>query len=358
MEPQRSSLSFDASLPGIIHSFEACDSVEQFRDMALPRLGALFGADLVNFFQCGRDNKGNLNCQSLEVRAPRWNSTALGVFESQIRNSDPLVHLMQKKVHAAHFNTIKFSAFQSMEYNRHFLSYLHLLDSPNIITIVISEDDVVWASITIGRCAIKGDFSDDEVLLAQIISSSLNASFRAMLDRLRVRACSAATKISLSDQHDRIVALFLKSQMIFWDGEIAGRFELERRDVSRIVLSNLQGTSPQWLRAQMPHRNGHGRALLKPCPIVVDGQDIMAVYCRQAPNSDAFVYDYAPRLVTSREKEIIRLACTSATTKAIADDLGISIWTVKNHLKNIYSKYGISSRFDLAKLFPNDFLTG
>ena len=35
MEPQRSSLSFDASLPGIIHSFEACDSVEQFPDMAL-----------------------------------------------------------------------------------------------------------------------------------------------------------------------------------------------------------------------------------------------------------------------------------------------------------------------------------
>jgi hypothetical protein len=61
MEPQRSSLSFDASLPGIIHSFEACDSVEQFPDMALARLGALFGADLVNFFQCGRDNKGNLN---------------------------------------------------------------------------------------------------------------------------------------------------------------------------------------------------------------------------------------------------------------------------------------------------------
>ncbi|MDH5472323.1 MAG: LuxR C-terminal-related transcriptional regulator [Gammaproteobacteria bacterium] len=47
--------------------------------------------------------------------------------------------------------------------------------------------------------------------------------------------------------------------------------------------------------------------------------------------------------LTDREQEILRLASSGLRVTSIADQLSISLQTVRNHLKNIYPKFGVHS---------------
>ncbi len=55
--------------------------------------------------------------------------------------------------------------------------------------------------------------------------------------------------------------------------------------------------------------------------------------------------------LTDRQREIAEFAAAGATTTEIADTLGLSQHTIKTHIKNIYTRLGISSRLELADLF-------
>jgi DNA-binding NarL/FixJ family response regulator len=52
--------------------------------------------------------------------------------------------------------------------------------------------------------------------------------------------------------------------------------------------------------------------------------------------------------LTSRELSIVRAIAGGQTNKDIADQLGISLQTVKHHLTSIFNKTGVSSRLELA----------
>jgi ATP/maltotriose-dependent transcriptional regulator MalT len=57
--------------------------------------------------------------------------------------------------------------------------------------------------------------------------------------------------------------------------------------------------------------------------------------------------------LTPRETEIARLAASGLTRRAIAEDLGLSLRTVSNHLNHIYAKLGVADRASLAALFAD-----
>ena len=52
--------------------------------------------------------------------------------------------------------------------------------------------------------------------------------------------------------------------------------------------------------------------------------------------------------LSPRELDVVDLVRTGMTNRAIADALYIGPETVKTHLKNIYSKVGVSSRWELT----------
>ena len=54
--------------------------------------------------------------------------------------------------------------------------------------------------------------------------------------------------------------------------------------------------------------------------------------------------------ITKREKEVINLICMGKTNKEIADQLFISVDTVKDHNYKIFQKTGVNNRTQLVKL--------
>jgi ATP/maltotriose-dependent transcriptional regulator MalT len=54
--------------------------------------------------------------------------------------------------------------------------------------------------------------------------------------------------------------------------------------------------------------------------------------------------------VTKREQQVVQKICLGKTNKQIADELFISLQTVKDHTHRIYSKIGVNSRMQLVQL--------
>ena len=54
--------------------------------------------------------------------------------------------------------------------------------------------------------------------------------------------------------------------------------------------------------------------------------------------------------ISKREKEIVQQICQGKTNQQIADELFISLQTVKDHTHRIYSKIGINSRMNLVQM--------
>src|ERR1700722_19226421 len=54
------------------------------------------------------------------------------------------------------------------------------------------------------------------------------------------------------------------------------------------------------------------------------------------------------RLLTKREKEVVRLLADGLQNREIARKLSLSEHTIKNHLFHIFDKLGVSSRVELV----------
>lgn len=68
------------------------------------------------------------------------------------------------------------------------------------------------------------------------------------------------------------------------------------------------------------------------------------------PDAEKKAMLYKKYGITKREREIVNAICEGKTNQQIADELFISLQTVKDHTHRIYSKIGINSRMKLVRL--------
>lgn len=111
------------------------------------------------------------------------------------------------------------------------------------------------------------------------------------------------------------------------------------RSSSRFT-TRLRGTSGRWVRVHVTPMAGDDGIV----SVMIDG---------------ARAGDLVPILLdsyglTDRETDIVLLVCRGIGTKEIAGERSISVHTVRDHLKSIFEKSGVSSRGELvARLFSN-----
>jgi DNA-binding NarL/FixJ family response regulator len=59
-------------------------------------------------------------------------------------------------------------------------------------------------------------------------------------------------------------------------------------------------------------------------------------------------FSVSPKRLTKRRRQVATLACRGFSNRQIAEELGMTVGTVKTHLHAIYEKLDIQSRTELA----------
>ena len=57
----------------------------------------------------------------------------------------------------------------------------------------------------------------------------------------------------------------------------------------------------------------------------------------------------ASDLITARERQVIQSLLEGATAREVAQELELSLHTVRTHIRNIYGKTGVTSRLELLR---------
>ena len=76
--------------------------------------------------------------------------------------------------------------------------------------------------------------------------------------------------------------------------------------------------------------------------LTIQGQAILSAGSPSAPS--ASMSPLSSEGLTTREVEVLQLLARGLTNAQIAEELVVSLLTVKAHLRSIYSKVGVTSR--------------
>jgi DNA-binding NarL/FixJ family response regulator len=99
--------------------------------------------------------------------------------------------------------------------------------------------------------------------------------------------------------------------------------------------------------ALLPKAEASGRATVQAIRDVLCGRNVLSAWSqRTAPSSERGLNRLSPR-----QREVLRLVVAGYSNAQIADELVISVNTVKFHVRTIFREAGIRSRVDAARRY-------
>jgi DNA-binding NarL/FixJ family response regulator len=176
--------------------------------------------------------------------------------------------------------------------------------------------------------------------------SSLDASLGLALRVARLGSADQVLRVkTLIDQHCAADTVLLRSYRALFDGFIASRHQLTQRarKLAMQAVRDLAGVGRPFLEAVALEAAGlhdAARSLRRRCGGTGDAMRLKWM-------SGALPRRMATDL-TSREREVAKLAARGTTDRAIALALGLSERTVQCHCRAIFGKLGIRSRWQLS----------
>ncbi len=219
-------------------------------------------------------------------------------------------------------------------------------------------DGTYWGAVGFLRNEGEPFFTPDDVKLLESLSPIVAEGFRRAL-------IAAPTKAATQDGGDVPgVVVFdaagepesVSPAAEFWIGQMvearaattpARSFVVEQ--IAARARSLPEGQDPLGLAARARVRTATGRWLLMYGTRLAGGIDgRTAVIIQPAPRSEIVPILELAYGLTMREREISQLCLQGLATKAIADILAISQYTIQDHLKAIFDKTGARSRGELV----------
>ena len=204
------------------------------------------------------------------------------------------------------------------------------------------------------RAGEDGPFTAEELTDVRALAPVATTSLRRALGRVMTQATAQPPVVIMLDAEGAITGMsaggreVLEDLRINIDGEFPGIVQVAATKVrwSRVattLTTRLRGRSGRWLRLHVSPMD--------------DEVGAVALTVETAPPDDLVRVLLESYGLTPRETEILLRLCRGLPTKEIAAELMISSHTVRDHLKAIYDKAGVSSRGELvAQLFSNHVL--
>jgi DNA-binding CsgD family transcriptional regulator len=232
---------------------------------------------------------------------------------------------------------------------------------------VLRVGDSPWGAINLFRRHGQAPFSQRESELVASLSAPLG-------EALRVRARPAGSLGVV--RHDRPGLLLFDPDGTLHSANQEARAWLAELPDDQDLPSDLEVAVPMWLlgtvfqalavvagrsdgtaRSRVRTRRGSWLVCHASCLRDADGSlRSIAVVIEPATAAEMAPIIVAAYDLTDREQQITRLIARGAGTAEIADELFLSAHTVRDHVKAIFSKVGVSSRGELvAKLFAEHY---
>jgi DNA-binding CsgD family transcriptional regulator len=217
------------------------------------------------------------------------------------------------------------------------------------------------ASLRVGR---ETRFSEEAVAM-------LSGALTAILDRHRLMAQTSILRAALDATTSSVLLFDGRGDIVYANPPADRLLSLQTEDE---LLAETEGEARQPLftllstLVERVSASPHPTAVWKGRLRTADGR-IMACEVTHLPRGetradavvillqpigaepeimiDAFSSEHG---LSRREHEVLQLLVEGATTIAMADSLGISPHTIRDHLKNLYRKTGTSSRSELLGL--------
>lgn len=227
---------------------------------------------------------------------------------------------------------------------RHLLQPVGVTDELRVAC--VDDQGRCFAHVALYRRAGREPFSAREVELAADLGPVLASGIRLTLLRQAVGQSDALD--------DPPGTLLISGGGIIATTESAERW-LDRLDDERLhsaVLATAIKATEAPTSARVAARDGTWIGL-HASP--VKGQEgtvaVIVERLRSAELADAII---AALGLTARERDVVQHVLAGHSTRQAAHELGISPWTVQDHLKRVFAKAGVASRGELAALLHHD----
>jgi DNA-binding CsgD family transcriptional regulator len=241
---------------------------------------------------------------------------------------------------------------------RRYVPLLEPLAVADELRAILRVRDTCWGSVTLYRQGDAVPFDErDERALADAITSIADlfrlALLRAALDapatldqppglllvgndgHVEATTEAASAWLDAIDDRDRIPSAVRAVSAAAAAGDGLARASLPTRDGRWVVLHGSPVKHEGARGTQGPHT-----------AIIIEG-------ARPSVLSEVIAEAYA---LSGREREVTSLVARGRTTKQIALELGISAFTVQDHLKSVFAKTGAQSRGELvATMFAQQY---
>lgn len=224
---------------------------------------------------------------------------------------------------------------------------------------VLRESDVTWGGIALHRR--RGRFDEDDRSAVAAVSGILGSGVRRAIVRSALGSNGARESVGLVllGRDDVIEAATPAARRWIdelFDSTSASTAASKRPPMTVASVAGAArragaGTSDELASSRVPRRSG---GWLRLDASLLD-DDRVAVMISSAV--DAGVADLIARAhgLSTREREVASLTLRGFSTREMAATLGVTPYTVQDHLKSIFDKVGVRSRRELAaQLFLTD----
>lgn len=239
-----------------------------------------------------------------------------------------------------------------------------------VLSIVFRKGDEVIGNISLMRRQGSRDFNQSDLRLARAIASMINATYQNLLltDELSLRGTVFGIVESL---HQNKAFLILSRELrTLYRSERGGQLADWIQQQTGTPIYNFFQSSDSlrdylavFASSHVAHHRQLPLEISDALPVTDRETLIITLQLFRGENEQPFLlasldfdaekkaqsYLQTVYRMTLREIQIAQLACGGLNSRELGEELCISPWSVKNHLKNIYKKTGTHNRSQLAR---------
>lgn len=206
------------------------------------------------------------------------------------------------------------------------------------LRLLLVDGNSAWGALSLLRSG--SDFREEEVRAVAAIGQSFAVSLRRSLLHAAVERPD-----SLDAPPGVIVCERGRGRVLDVSAEARALIDELGTDELPQVIASIRATQEAGGRAEAALATRSGRWLAFHATALGDRDVVIVEQVRAHRLADLIVRSHG---LTNREREVVECVARGLSTKDIAAALFISEWTVQDHLKSVFAKFGVRSRQELV----------